>query len=128
MSPERNLCKDALCNAACCRNVPLGMSQEEFGRFTPSEAVAEEVSEENLAVIGEIAMLSTTRRVFYSKRDDRVAVQLVGPCPNLDATSYDCKIHNTRPTACRNMKRGGHECTEIRTSAGLGPVPIELHE
>lgn len=130
---KENLCVAAGCEALCCTHAQPGMNADVFfdiflPRARDKGLIIQELSPENFGLISSlVGAINLRPAIFYTTKGDRVAVQIVGSCPNLDEETLNCLIF-PEPIGCRNFKRGGKDCTTRRNQEGLDPIPIEFHE
>jgi Fe-S-cluster containining protein len=104
--PERNLCVESGCQAACCFNKFLFYR----GTVTDSFPQAKEVS------YGDLDDMEFPG-VYYTKFVARFLVRIVGKCPNLEE-DFNCKIHEVKPEACGNFEKDGKKCLDIKKCMG----------
>jgi len=120
---DRNICAEAGCSAACCRNMMLkGVSETELNNTFPD---AKKVAKEKLG-IGAVLMgggVYYTDTGYMEKKP--YEVQIVGQCPNLSENN-ECLVYDSRPSVCRNFVVGSPSCTKSRISLSLSPVPLDL--
>ena len=107
-TPERNLCNEAGCQAACC-----------FGSWF--QAVYKEKTIRNLFPTAKKVSDSKFHEeldpgVYYNKFLGAATVRIVGKCPNLGENN-SCLIHETTPPDCRNLAVGSKECSNFRRGA-----------
>lgn len=103
--PERNLCNEAGCQAACC-----------FGSWFQADYREKTIL--NLFPSAKKVSYSEFRReldpgVYYYKFLGIATVRIVGRCPNLGEEN-GCLIHETTPPDCRNLAVGSRECSDFR--------------
>jgi len=109
--PEKNVCLDANCPAACCRNIHGHMpsSEEFFLKMFPG-AIPLTSGSETVAKIK-----NQEAGVYYFAERSHIYFSISGDCPNL-MQDLGCAKHGKRfyPSFCTNMKSGSIECLDSR--------------
>lgn len=104
---ERNLCKEAACPAACCKNLT--------GRIPGSESFFLKAFPHAIPLNSEEELKEKVKKretgVYYFSERSWIYFSIGGNCPNL-LPDYNCKIHGERfyPKACLNMLIGSEDC------------------
>lgn len=103
---ERNLCKEAGCAAACCR--------DSFFSFSYPEKKVLEWFPDAIKVGLYQLPEQRVKGVYYEKLLLAGArVRIVGDCPNLGPDD-NCQIYDSRPPDCANLAVGSKDCSDFR--------------
>lgn len=105
MKAERNLCKEAGCQAACCRDCYFFFSY-------PVKKVLEWFPDAVKVRCGKLPQ-QEEKGVFYESFMGRSMLRIVGICPNLREKG-ECQIYGDRPMDCRNLPVGSRTCSSFR--------------
>ena len=99
---ERNLCKDAGCAAACCRDMWLRVKKDLSDYFPRATEIPYDDLHEKLP-----------DGTYFARSAGVYWVRIVGPCENLLPDS-NCAIYENRPSDCKNLPIGSDECIKAR--------------
>lgn len=100
--PERNLCHELGCPAACCRDIYMEYSGDITEHF-PEAKMVDYYDLDEMGAPG----------VYYIKYQSKLLIRIVGKCPNL-GEDFSCKIYDHRPAACENFEIGNKLCLNKR--------------
>lgn len=118
---ERNLCKEAGCQASCCRG-----SYFQFGY--PVKKVLEWFPEAQQ--VGWYQLPDQRAQGVYYERNifGNARVRIVGNCPNLGPDN-NCLIYESRPPDCADLGIGSKDCSDFRRHyPGRAAQTIPVHE
>jgi hypothetical protein len=121
--PERNLCLETGCKAACCRNMRgyLTGGKEFFQKLFP-DSIEVSTGQETIQKI-----TNQEPGVYFYTERGRVYFSISGDCPNLDE-DFNCKKHGKRfyPGFCSNMVFGSVSCQDAKEILKLNSLTPTL--
>lgn len=135
----KNLCVETGCQATCCHNAGIQMSNESLARFViPSVASRLKEIEFRPSIVqrfmlltrweSELTLITRFLRAKIKRHPDTIfwvhkpiggkisfenVIAFHGPCPHLDYSS--CLMYETRPEGCRAFPFNSDRCRYLRT-------------
>src|SRR3990167_8563672 len=108
MSAENNLCTQAGCKSACCRDVYFHFvyTPDQILRAFPA---ARKVGLNKFNKAEQPGVYYCPDGIFNFKTS---RVRIIGPCPNL--VGVDCRIWKDKLKDCENFYIGHENCVEFR--------------
>ena len=101
--PERNLCKEAGCSAACCRDVYFAdvyFVRKVLNVFPEAKKVRDITK-------------PIERGVYYDNFLGTATVRIAGTCPHLNSDG-NCSIYGRRLKGCEDLSIGSDNCVFFR--------------
>lgn len=113
---ERNLCAEAGCPAACCRDMYIDVPKDEVKKYFEGATYVEDGHLPERPRAPEGVLFTDHHRI-----PGFALVRINGKCPNLTEDA-ECRIYKGRPNACGNFEIGKRGCDEARQSQY---IPLE---
>lgn len=124
-----NPCAQSGCKGYCCYDINIEVTISERRRLWPNASRVNTVKKVEYAPgFTDWVYYTRVRKIHLTlpnkKHNGFVLVGIVGKCPNLDAETGACLMHQEREHAARNYKIGDEDCTQIRRKHSLPDLPF----